>query len=483
VIAAVEQHAPDTLVLIVTGDVRVDTAVQTLKAGAFDYVEKPLDLVGVARAVGRAVETRRLRETTSLYQTTQAVFGTLDARDLPDVIVELALDVMSADFAAIAMSRPDWTYHVEHTASAEGFEPVADTDSCAHVARVVCRDLSPLLLPEDAERVPEIDESFPCVAYPLVSRNQTFGALCVYRRDNPRGFGRRDVDRLSVLAAQASLALDNAALVSSLQQRLATLERARRRLTTAERLEGLARFATGIAHELQNPVSYMLTNLRALEEQFERLEEASQAVDSADEVGEGSSPWREAGGTEALAGAYERLQYAVEGAERVGLLAGDLSRLSRTRDDVEFDLGQAVQAAIRMAGLKSPIDVEVEEAVIRGNPGAVSKALLNLLVNAAEASGTGDRIAVVSRREEDRVRIEVSDRGHGMDAEVVDQVFEPFFTTREAPAVGLGLSVSLDIAEQHGGTVDIRSSSGRGTTAVLTLPTVGGGELLAVGED
>ncbi len=478
VLEAVQRISPDTLVVILTSDAQVGAAVQTLRAGAYHFLTKPVRIPQLLAVAESALETRRLRASSSIYQATQAVFSTLDARDLPQVLVEVALEVMNAAHALILTYAPEG-YELRYRASTpQAFQDLLPITEYQRLARWASEQLEPLCLPEGLN----------LAAWPLVTRNLSYGVLVVRRLEGRRAFGSGDMERLSVLASQVSLALDNAALISDLQSQVRSLERARRRLTTAERLEGLARFATGVAHELQAPAAYLQTNLRELLEHLSAFQVVATAL-SEGRAADAQQAWESWGGDGALDDVADHARYALDGARRVAVLAGDLSRISRTRDDVSFDLGQAVSAALRVAGglIRAPVEVDLQEVTLRGNPGQLSSALINLLLNAdqALASKPDESIYLCSRVSEAEVVIEVKDRGLGIAREHLPRVTEPFFTTSSSPSSpGLGLSVVQEIVESHGGELRIRSALGQGTSVSMSLPLpegVGGAGVLALG--
>jgi signal transduction histidine kinase len=110
---------------------------------------------------------------------------------------------------------------------------------------------------------------------------------------------------------------------------------------------------------------------------------------------------------------------------------------------------------------------------VLGHANALEQVVLNLVTNAAEAMPRGGEIRIATTTIADRVRVVVTDTGRGIAAEDLQHIFDPFFTTK-ASGTGLGLSVSYGIVEDHGGTIEVESTPGRGTTFVLTFPVAEG---------
>jgi signal transduction histidine kinase len=151
-------------------------------------------------------------------------------------------------------------------------------------------------------------------------------------------------------------------------------------------------------------------------------------------------------------------------------------------DDAEVDLNEVARAAVRTAQLGDESEGPLvrfalgELPSVRGNPDRLVQVVLNLLVNARQALAKtpGARIDVASRVCGEEVELEVRDNGPGIAEDVLDRVFDPFFTTR-APdeGTGLGLAIAFDIAREHGGALEVRSQPGHGACFVLRLPVLG----------
>lgn len=454
VLDATRQLSPDTVAVVVTTRNSIDSAVSSLKAGAFDFLSKPVDILDLLRVVRRAVEHRQRRLSSNIQQATSAVFSTLEPRDLPPTLVELSVDVLAADYALLLGYVPTGdTFEVLFESGDESQARIGHA-LWTSIGRVVTRELEPLLLPAESSKVAGVAglDGVSVIAAPLVIRNQLFGVLAVSRRVE-RPFGRLDLERLSILAAQAVLAMDNAHLIERLRDRINALERARTKLTTNEALEGIGQLATGLAHQLQAPASALQTHLRAA------VSELSALPNDEEE-------------TRQLA---ERLQYALEAAQRIGLVAGDLSRLSRSREDVLFELGHAVEAAVRMGGARvtPQLQCDLQSVQVRGNPGQLSQAVLQLLVNASLAitDEASQQVKVRIYAERGQAVLVVEDTGRGMSAEQLEDAFTPFSTYwPESMATGLGLSTCREIIERHDGILELTSVEGTGTAATVRLP-------------
>jgi signal transduction histidine kinase len=263
----------------------------------------------------------------------------------------------------------------------------------------------------------------------------------------------------TVRTRTAELAEANARLHDSLQQ----LQDTQEQLLFADRLASMGRLAAGVGHEINNPLAFILGNLRFVHAELTELmgaptEEARREMLSA-------------------------LSEASEGAERVRLIVQDLKTLSRP-DDVALgpvDLAAVVRGSAKMARheLRDRARlVEEFEGVpaVRANAPRLGQVFLNLFINAAHAIDPGrvedNEIRVVAwRSTPDQVTVEVRDTGSGIPPEHLPRVFDPFFTTKPVGVgTGLGLPVCRRIITALGGDIRVESEVGRGTCFVLTLP-------------
>lgn len=233
-------------------------------------------------------------------------------------------------------------------------------------------------------------------------------------------------------------------------------------LLHSERLATIGGMTAAIAHELKNPLTYVICNLADLCRRLPAL---------ADRL-----PREVVGGLEA------RVDAALEGVERLRAIAQDLSTFARTSDErlERVELLHVLESVLRMAGPElHGLEVHTELGpmpAVLGNEVRLAQVFLNLLSNAAHAvhaSERGPRNIALRGYSDQRgwAVIEVSDTGVGIEPSVLPRVFEPFYTTKSAGSgTGLGLSVTHTIVTRLGGTISAQSELGSGTTFRVSLP-------------
>lgn len=221
-------------------------------------------------------------------------------------------------------------------------------------------------------------------------------------------------------------------------------------LKRTEKLAATGRFAATIAHEINNPLE-AVTNLLYLAQTTPSLDQAKEFLTVAE---------RELGRVSTIA--KQTLGFFRDGAKPHAV---------NLREVVRSVLHMLKQ---KLAAKELQVVAEIEaNAVIFAMEGELRQVVANLIVNAVEASEKGGRIRIRLASDARRVRLSIADEGEGISAESRKRLFEPFFTTKGAEGTGLGLWVSKQIVEKHGGTVRLRSRNSaprQGTTFMVTLP-------------
>ena len=243
---------------------------------------------------------------------------------------------------------------------------------------------------------------------------------------------------------------------------LSERRRVQAQLVRADRLSAVGTLAAGVAHEINNPLAYLMLNLQYLMRELPRFD----------------------GDETRLEGLLERLAEAEHGARRVSTIVGDLRTLARPEETNRepVSVPRSLSAAIKVAGVelrrKARI-VEVYEDLpfVDASPTRLEQVFVNLLVNAGHAIKEGrpddNEIRVKAFGRDGRVVIEVSDTGSGIPPEIVGRVFDPFFTTKpRGLGTGLGLPISRGIVKSLGGEITVTSVVGAGTTFRVTLPAL-----------
>ena len=271
------------------------------------------------------------------------------------------------------------------------------------------------------------------------------------------------------------------ALAENLEMRVKeqvnTIESARRQLYQAEKLASVGQLAAGVAHEINNPIGFIRSNLGTAQSYVQKFQSVAGQVKSSGNAALATA-WQTADLDFVLADFPSLLQESVDGADRVARIVSDLKGFSSIDQPEEeiVDLNDCIRSACNVATnqINSRADLKLalgELPPLRCKAGHLSQVFLNLLLNAAQAMKERGEIRIQSGIENGQIVIRFSDTGCGIPPEVLPRIFDPFFTTQDVGSgSGLGLTVSRDIITAHGGNIEVESEVGTGTTFTIYLP-------------
>lgn len=280
----------------------------------------------------------------------------------------------------------------------------------------------------------------------------------------------------ALLASEARYKELSAQLELRVEQQVRLLDERQRQVYRAETLASIGRLAAGVAHEINNPLGFVRSNvatfglyLKKLGALKGRLSEAGQA-------------WQELEMDLVLEDGSALVGESLDGIDRVARIVRDLkgfSNVDRPEEEVA-DLNETLRQVISVLQGQLPPGITMEADYgelprLLCLPGHLSQVLLNIIRNAIQAvadSGHGGVVGITSCKAAGGIDILVRDDGIGMSSDQVAHAFDPFYTTREVgQGTGLGLTVARDIVRAHGGEIEITSQPGAGTTVAVHLPT------------
>jgi two-component system NtrC family sensor kinase len=274
-----------------------------------------------------------------------------------------------------------------------------------------------------------------------------------------------------------------------LEKAYAGLKEAQLQIFQQEKMASIGQLAAGVAHEINNPMGFISSNLNTLNKYVERLAEYISVVDQnisagsdSDYAGRVQEVRKRLKIDRIMGDSHELIAESLDGAGRVRRIVQDLKSFSRV-DQAEsalIDMNGALETTINIAWNEIKYVAELhrdfgEVPPIKCFPQQLNQVFLNLLVNAAHAMEGGQGAITVSTRSDGTsLFVAVADNGKGIAEENLQRIFEPFFTTKEVgKGTGLGLSISYDIIKKHGGEIMVESQVGVGTTFTVRLPIDG----------
>lgn len=469
--------------------------------------------------IDRAFYRTRLDYSATISRLSDALTTLLDARAIVDQVVRVLLDAMHLERAALCIFEPDgrgrlWIGEPDAPlacrAADAGLERL--TSDAGRAVRLWTVDALAAASPPAAATLRDLGAD---ACLPLVVSGRTVGVLLLGRRRSGKPFAADDAALLRTLAGQAAIALQNAVSFHALEELTRTLDErvrqqteelrrshaaleqaydqlknAQAQLVQSEKMASLGQLVAGVAHELNNPASFVhgaMDNLReffteylaALDRYRALVAEAGLDERAAARLADIDLDFLERETPELLAACSE-------GSERIRRTVDDLRTFARVDRGgrVAVDVTDGIDSTLRLLqprldrlGIATERDYGAIARVL-ASPGRLNQVWMNLLGNAIDAleGSAAPRLRVSAHDDGEWVAVAVQDNGRGIAPEIHGRIFEPFFTTRPiGKGTGLGLSIVYGIVRETGGTIDVESEVGVGTTVRVRLPAAGGG--------
>ncbi|MDN3686350.1 PAS domain-containing sensor histidine kinase [Cyclobacterium jeungdonense] len=271
-----------------------------------------------------------------------------------------------------------------------------------------------------------------------------------------------------------------------LEKTLETLKETQSMLIHSEKMNALGQMVAGVAHEINNPVAFVASNMHALKQMAEDLKGAYEQLNAA----------VDASGSEDLKAMARKLSQEADvdfisedlddlinsssaGLKRVKGIVGSLRNFSRLdeADEKIASMKECIESTLEIAGSvvrnRLVIDCQLNDlSPIKCRPSELNQVFLNLIMNAAQAVKEDGRLEIKGSETTDALILTFTDNGLGMDAATQEKIFNPFFTTKQVgEGTGLGLSIAYKIiTDGHNGKITVESKVGKGTSFTISLP-------------
>ncbi len=317
------------------------------------------------------------------------------------------------------------------------------------------KEKKPIII-KDAVNDPRVTQEFrkalgvnEFVCVPLIAKNETIGVIVADNIYTAEPISSDPVSTLTMFVNQAALAIENAETYKRLEDKINQLTETQQRLIGSERLAAIGSMSSYVAHEIRNPLvtiggfaktlsrftftdPKIKTNIDIIIEEVKRLEKILKNIT---DFGKPSTP------------------------EKIDI------QISEIMENTCILMENYFQG--KNINVHKEFETDVPE--ISADPIQIKQVFLNILMNAVEAMPDGGNLDIKIRSGIESIEIEIVDNGESIPKEVLENIFNPFFTTKPN-GTGVGLPISLKIIEDHGGKIDVKSILGKGTTMLLTLP-------------
>jgi signal transduction histidine kinase/DNA-binding response OmpR family regulator len=495
----VQQHCPDTRVIVITAFGSVESAMSAIRHGAVDYITKPFDFNQMAITIRRTLEkiqleresAQRAREIAVLGELTRIINSSLDVGEVWGDFTRQAQQLVTFEQASIVgRTRDGQNLRVLATAPAMEGSPDQETylppdypwPARTDELQIINLDLdgSPT-----ATRILFGEMIHAVAVIPLISKGEIIGTLNLGSRQAEQ-FRTDDFHILRRIADQVAAAVEKARLFRQTQEQLVELQRTQSQLLRSARMAAAGALADGVAHEINNPLSVVLGHAQLLLSKPDLnpadVEDLQKIVNS----------------TRHIADIVRRFTDFARPISNVGHESTDVNKI--LDEALNLIAGRAKRDRVRIVR-----DFDENLPFIIGSGSHLQQAFLNLFLNALEAIQRVTpppplaELRVTTRRLPAGVRIgtqvwraggvevQIADTGCGIPAANLERIFEPGFTTKvengTVRGLGIGLFVTYNVVEAHQGTVVAESEEGTGSVFTVRLPRLGAmrGQLDRVG--
>ncbi|MBU3949730.1 MAG: response regulator [Proteobacteria bacterium] len=417
-IGMMKKQAPDVEFLIIIEHGDVQSALADLKNTASNFLIKPVNTELLIIAIKRAVELVRLRENLKFYNDNEIMCDVLINQMIHEEVIKIApnyriQDINNAMLNKLGIKREDaigkFCYEITHH---RNIPCSGDEHPCPLVESIANRKSSQSTHIHLDKESNEIYCLISC--YPLIENEKVTGVIEL----------SRDVTR------------DVNMQKSMLQQ---------------DKLASIGRLAAGVAHEINNPLTTILTTAMLIQEDLEK-----------------DNP------------IYQELDIVSSETLRCRKIVTSLLNFARQSkpEKKQYDICEIMEECALLTRKQAAFkNITINFTCVDSIPklffdkGQIEQAVINLILNATDAVDPGGSItlSVSFNPKKDQVIIKVGDTGKGIPFDLIDKIFDPFFSTKD-DGTGLGLSITSGIIEQHGGAIDVSSKPGYGTTFTIVLP-------------
>ena len=276
---------------------------------------------------------------------------------------------------------------------------------------------------------------------------------------------------------------------NQLEQSNQKLHAAQQQLIQTEKMASIGQLAAGVAHEINNPIGFVSSNLGTLKEYTDAYCSLSKKVqaliiikdkESQSLLLQDLSEWINNEDISFINDdTTNLLKESIDGLHRVTNIVKDLKQFSRADSDEKqwFDVNECVKTTLKMVNNELKYHCNIDKdlgtlPMIWMNFGKINQVLTNLLINAGQAIKEQGQITITTELQNDNIAILVKDNGSGISVDNINKLFDPFFTTKDVgEGTGLGLSISHGIIQEHGGNITVTSELNKGSCFSIILPT------------
>jgi len=489
-----------TYIIVLSGKENKEDQVKMLQSGADDFVLKPFNPKELLARIATGERVIRLEndhiKLESMIAESRNKFRTVfDSLREEIIAIDRNMNIASANFSFV--NSRDLSYENlfgQPYASVSALMTDAEGQDVGAAMVQRCFSEGERSLREVALKDAKGQNCFKQLsALPVKSEaGETLQVVLICRDITEEREKNRKINELNQKLTQAVKQINqkNITLENTLQQ----LKESQLRVLQSEKMASIGQLAAGVAHEINNPTGYVSSNLKSLSDYQQSLSKAVGLYRQLVDWVQGYMPG-EAGDAAALLGKIKSVEEdedigfilddmapliseSMEGTQRIKKIVNDLKAFSHPGEDAKkpSDINENINSTLNIVWneikYKATVEKDLGEIpLVECYPQRINQVIMNLLVNAAHAIEADGLIRIRTQRVSDHIEIVITDNGCGIPEEHLAKIFDPFFTTKAVgKGTGLGLNLAYNIITDHGGTIDVRSKIGEGTSFIIRLP-------------
>ena len=490
---------PDIVRMLLTGYADIDALIEAVNIGhIYRYISKPWEprelriiTKGALEKYELLVDNKRLTEKMKTFFI--EAIKSIATREPEEAVFRLLSEICPFDAGLIVLRNGDVNNPVLFTFEGTGEDLVNKLkEETARKAKEVgieanYENLREVKLNREGQK--ELNSLNAFLGWPLKIGDECFGYLSL-ASGKEDAWSEEDKAALGLFLNEVAIILDNVMLTRSLNKSHKELEETVRQLRSMQaqlvhsgRMASLGRLVAGVAHELNNPINFVYGNIGFLEEYIQNMKMILNAYGQADllspqELERVEEMKKEMQFDEILQDVDRVLKSCRHGAERTKEIVTNLRTFSRL-DEAELkevDIHEGIESSLNLLANRYKKGITVHKNYgdlpqVYCYSGQLNQVFMNLLANAGQAIPDAGDVWITTRQVDDKVQMVVRDNGVGISKEDLPKIFDPFFTTKDVGGgTGLGLSITYGIIQRHGGTIEVESEVGKGTTFTVTIP-------------
>jgi len=402
---------------------------------------------------------RKIFDLYTIFEISRNFNAVLDYNTLLDTFLLTSLAQVGASRAAVYIKESEQTDKFilgRFKGSEKGIDRTSYFSTDTELVSYITRLNRPVMTGDLISEVANFSERkilrwmHPGLVVPLIYQTRLSGILIITDKISGQDFQMDDIEFLSILGNQISVAIENSLLYESEKETSAQLRKAQQQLVVTERLAALGEMSAKIAHEVNNPLGIIKNYLLLINRTA-----GSQLTDS---------------------GYLDIVSQEIDRIARIVKQLLDFYRPAAV-DQGRIDLPPVIddvltlmERQLQKCAVKVEKEIEAELPAVYGSVENLKQVFINLIINACDAMSDGGQLTISGRKIGDTVHLHFCDTGPGIPSEIIPRIFEPFFTTKDSgKGTGLGLSVCYGIIKKHGGTITYKNIESGGCFEV-TLP-------------